>query len=89
MLIVNAGVMRMNKFINQPVDHMTNMIDANMYQPAILTALCMPQLIKRDYRSALIVVSSVGGHQPLAINSVYAATKAFVKYLFVSLGHDV
>ena len=84
MLIVNAGIMTIDKFVESPAQVQQNMMDVNVYHVAFMCRTFLPQLVKGK-RSALIVNSSIASEFPLPAVTVYSATKAFATFLTRSL----
>jgi uncharacterized oxidoreductase len=94
-LINNAGIQHMVDFTKGPADLVKfrdsdgqDEIDINFKGLVYLTALFIPELMKKD-ESAIVNVSSGLGFAPLAIMPVYCATKAAVHSFSVSLRHQL
>jgi uncharacterized oxidoreductase len=94
-LVNNAGIQRMIDFKNGPADLLKyraldgeDEIDINFRACVYLTALFVPDLLKRK-EAAVMNVSSGLGFVPLAMMPVYCATKAAVHSFTVSLRHQL
>ena len=94
-LINNAGIQRMIDFKNGPADLLKyramdgqDEIDINFRVCVYLTALFVPELLKKK-EAAVMNVSSGLGFVPLAMMPVYCATKAAVHSFSVSLRHQL
>ena len=94
-LVNNAGIQRMIDFKNGTADLLKyreldgeDEIDINFRACVYLTALFVPELLKRN-EAAVMNVSSGLGFAPLAMVPVYCATKAAVHSFTVSLRHQL
>jgi len=76
MVVANAGYGLAGRFETQDVRRLREMIQLNCTAPTVTISRLLPRLLARG-RGAVIVVSSVAGHQPVPFNSVYSGTKAF------------
>jgi short-subunit dehydrogenase len=76
LLVNNAGVGYAGAFLKQESERLTRMIQLNCVAPVALTHRLLPKLVDRD-RSAVIIVGSLAGRQPVPFMSVYSATKGF------------
>jgi len=75
-VVANAGYGLAGRFAQQDVQRLREMIQLNCTAPVVMIRQLLPRLRERG-RGAIIVVSSIAGHQPLPFNAVYSATKAF------------
>jgi uncharacterized oxidoreductase len=94
-LVNNAGIQRMIDFRNGPADLLKyraldgeDEIDVNFRACVYLTALFVPDFLKRK-EAAVMNVSSGLGFAPLAMLPVYCATKAAVHSFSMSLRHQL
>jgi len=83
-LVNNAGFGYAGRFSKLDPDRLRDMIQLNCATPVLLTARLLPKLEQRP-RSAVIVVGSIAGNQPLPLHGVYSATKAFDRFFGESL----
>jgi short-subunit dehydrogenase len=75
-LVNNAGFTTVGDVHENP-DRQLGMIHVNIEALVDLTTKWLPGMVERG-RGAVIQVASVAGFQPIPVQSVYAATKAFV-----------
>jgi uncharacterized oxidoreductase len=89
-LVNNAGIQRMMDLAGRPEDPPPgeDEIETNLRAPIRLSALFVPQLMKRQ-EAAIINVSSGLAFVPLAIMPVYCATKAALHSFSLSLRHQL
>ena len=59
LLVLNAGLMKHQKFINIDPKDTQAMIDVNMYQPAAMLKFFLPDLLERQDKSGIILVGSL------------------------------
>jgi short-subunit dehydrogenase len=87
-LVNNAGVGYAGRFDKLEIGRLEQQVVLNCLAPVVLTRLLLPGMQERG-RGALIFTGSVAGMQPLPLHGVYAATKAFDRFvgeaLFVEL----
>jgi uncharacterized oxidoreductase len=85
-LVNNAGVMRAEDLTAPPgyLDDAEETVTTNLLGPIRLTAALLP-LLRRQPRSAVLMVSSGLAFVPLAANPTYCATKAALHSYTVSL----
>jgi uncharacterized protein len=88
MLINNAGISQNAFFEATDVNHMRKMIELNCISYVSLTSALLPEL-KKQKRSYIINVSSLGGYYPLPRKSCYSATKGFVRQYSQALRMEV
>lgn len=79
-LVNNAGVGYAGRFDKLEVERLEQQVLLNCLAPVTLTRLLLPAMQERG-RGALIFTGSVAGMQPLPLHGVYAATKAFDRFL--------
>ena len=87
LLVNNAGFGLYGPFPEPNIGRNTDMISLNV---SALTRLCAEFLpiIKRG-RGSIINISSVAAFEPCPVLAVYAATKAYVKSLSLSLSYEL
>jgi uncharacterized protein len=76
-LINNAGFTTVGDVHENP-DRQVGMIRLNCEALVALTSAWLPGMVERG-RGAVIQVASVAGFQPIPVQAVYGATKAFVR----------
>ena len=76
LLVANAGFGLSGRFEEGDLARYERMIQLNCTSPVVLARAYLPAMRARG-RGALIVVSSLAGHQPTPFFAVYGATKAF------------
>jgi uncharacterized protein len=76
-LVNNAGFTTVGDVHENP-DAQLGMIRVNVEALVALTAAWLPGMVERG-RGAVIQVASVASFQPIPVQAVYAATKAFVR----------
>jgi short-subunit dehydrogenase len=79
-LVNNAGFGYAGRMEKQDADRLRSMVQLNCMTPLLLTRQLLPGMQARG-RGAVIVVGSVAGAQPVPLNCVYSATKAFDRFL--------
>jgi short-subunit dehydrogenase len=79
-LINNAGVGGAGRFDKLALERIEQQIIVNCLSPAVLMRQLLPGMLERG-RGAVVVTGSVAGMQPLPLHNVYAATKAFDRFL--------
>ncbi len=94
-LVNNAGIQKMIDFKNGPADLLRGRgadgqdeIDVNLKATVYLTALFVPDLMKKK-EAAIINVSSGLGFIPIAKMPIYCATKAAIHSFSISLRHQL
>lgn len=89
-LINNAGIMRVEKLVNQPDDlaDAEAIVATNLLSPIRLTAALLPLLQKQPY-STIMTVSSGLAFVPLATTPTYCATKAAIHSYTQSLRYQL
>jgi short-subunit dehydrogenase len=76
-LVNNAGFTTVGDVHANP-DRQLGMVRVNIEALVALTSAWLPAMVERG-RGAVIQVASVAGFQPIPVQAVYAATKAFVR----------
>jgi short-subunit dehydrogenase len=75
-LVANAGFGYVGRFDRQDPERLRAMIELNCIAPVVLANRLVAAMRRRG-RGAVLVTGSVAGRQPVPLNGVYAATKAF------------
>jgi uncharacterized protein len=83
-LVNNAGVGYAGAFEKQDTERLRQLVQLNCVSPVVVTSRLLPAIRARG-RGAVIFTGSVAGHQPVPLNGVYSASKAFDLYLGESL----
>ena len=84
-LVNNAGVGNVGKFIDLTVDKLKEMVVVNSYAPMMMMKNVIPKMLSRPKRSAIINVASVAAILPCSNWVTYSASKAFLDHLTRSL----
>jgi short-subunit dehydrogenase len=79
-LISNAGLGAVGRFDKLTMERITQQVMLNCLATAKLCRLLIPPMLERG-RGAVVITGSVAGMQPLPLHGVYAATKAFNRFL--------
>lgn len=87
-LVNNAGVGRMEDFVETPPDDIMGMVDLNMRALVDLTRRFLPDMVRRG-RGGVLNVASTAAFQPGAGMATYFATKSFVLSLSEGLHAEV
>jgi uncharacterized oxidoreductase len=89
-LINNAGIMRLEKLLDQPRDpaEAEAVIATNLLGPIRLTAALLPHLLKQPH-AAIMNVSSGLAFVPLSLTPTYCATKAALHSYTQSLRYQL
>ena len=89
-LINNAGIMRSEKFLVQPIDPVVAeaTIATNLLGPIRLTAALLPLLVAKP-QAAIMTVSSGLAFMPMAMTPTYCATKAAIHSYTQSLRYQL
>lgn len=87
-LVNNAGYGVYGKFLDEPIDAQLGMIELHVAAPTRLTHAFLPGMVRRR-RGGILNVSSTGGFQPVAIENVYCATKAYLTHFTEALAEEL
>ena len=78
-LVNNAGFGYAGRFDKQDLGRLQAMVQLNCVAPLVLTRRLLPAMQARG-RGAVIITGSIAGAQPVPLNCMYSATKAFDRY---------
>ena len=79
-LVNNAGVQVYGNFHHRSIQDTLDMMNINMFALTKLTRLYIEDMVKKG-EGKILNIGSTGSFQPVPLNSVYCASKAFVLYL--------
>jgi NAD(P)-dependent dehydrogenase (short-subunit alcohol dehydrogenase family) len=82
-LVNNAGITQLGRFVDTDVDVIRRVVDVNLFGAVNCTKAALPSLL--DRRGMIIVTSSVAGVAPLVGRTGYAAGKHALHGFFDSL----
>jgi hypothetical protein len=88
LLVNNAGLSQNEFFENTSSDYMRKMIEVNCISYVSLTSALLPEL-KKQKKSHIINVSSLGGFYTLPRKTCYSASKGFVRQYSLALNLEV
>lgn len=88
LVINNAGVISTEKFSKQKIDFINNMMNVNSVAPALVLSTFVNRLRARENRSGIINVDSVIAAVAAPTLANYAASKAFLRSLSLSLAEE-
>jgi len=87
-LALNAGI-GISKIFDKADDSVVeDVMVLNGLHVVYLAKALLPQMLKRETRSAIVITSSVASYLPLVGGSVYSATKALERLFGVSLHYE-
>ena len=89
LVVLNAGVANFGYMDEVESIKLQEMIDTNVYQYGALLNKFSPILMKRKSKSGMITLSSIAAQFSMPQNTVYGATKVFVKYLTMSASDEM
>jgi len=89
MLFLNAGYSQVGALEDIDNYEVEKMVACNATQVAYLGKVMLKQMLKREQRSAIVVVSSVAGTFPMAGILTYSSTKVFASYFAEALSYEV
>jgi short-subunit dehydrogenase len=87
LLVYNAAIPYIGYFERDSPEHHTQMAQANMITPMLLTQLFGIEMLARG-RGAVILMASLAGFQGSGFLTTYAASKAFDRVLAESLWYE-
>lgn len=88
LVVSNAGFGLKGPFERAERDRVEAMFDTNARAPLLLIHSLLPQLLRRG-RGGIILTGSIEGEAPFPWSSAYAASKAFVHCLGLSLSGEL
>jgi uncharacterized protein len=88
LIVSNAGFGLKGPFERTERERLESMLDTNVRAPLILLHALLPGLLKRG-RGGVILTGSIEGEAPFPWSSAYAATKAFIHNLGLSLSGEL
>ena len=87
-LVNNAGYGVYGKFFEVPLEPQMGMIQLHVASLTYLTYAFLPDMLSRG-RGGILNVASTGGFQPVPIENVYCATKAYVIHFTEALAEEL
>jgi hypothetical protein len=87
-LVNNAGYGVYGKFLDEDITAQLGMIELHVAAPTRLTHAFLPGMVARK-RGGVLNISSTGGFQPVAIENVYCATKAYLTHFTEALAEEL
>lgn len=87
--ILNAGVTHFGHFDELDWDGFEKMVQLNVTSTSRLIMSFLPYLEKRGEHGGILVVASLAGLNPVAYQSAYSGTKAFLVNYACSLHHEM
>ena len=88
-LVNNAGMADADRFVNLKAETIKAMIDTNAMPVVMLMRMFLPQMLRREKRSAVLNTASIMGNFITPGSSVYCSTKHFVNALSLGLSFEV
>ena len=85
----NVGTGSYKLFHEHSQETVSDIIKLNSVLPAILSSLVIKKQLNRGKRSALLTMSSASGILPFGRAPIYSSTKAFCRFLGLSLSEEV
>ncbi len=86
-LVNNAGYGVYGKFLDEDLEAQIGMIELHASAPTRLTHAFLPGMLRRR-RGGVMNISSTGGFQPVGIENVYCATKAYLTHFTEALAEE-
>ena len=87
-LVNNAGYGVYGKFLDEDIRVQLGMIELHVAAPNRLTHAFLPGMLERR-RGGVMNISSTGGFQPVGIENVYCATKAYLTHFTEALAEEI
>ncbi len=87
--ILNAGLTHFGTHDELEWDDFTRMLDTNVRSVVRLTTQFVPYFERLDHGGGIMLVSSLAGHIPVAYQTAYSATKAFLISYGCALYHEL
>lgn len=85
-LVNNAGVCKMDSFMNHKDTDIYSIIDINVIAMTMMNKVCLPYMSKGSYE---IITGSVSSFAPIPYQSVYSASKAYVRFFSRALHEEL
>ncbi len=87
-LINNAGFGKIGAFVDEKLSTLTEMLNLNVTTLTELTALFLPEMLKRN-QGKILNIASTAGLQSIPNFGVYSATKAYVLNFTEALHYEL
>ena len=87
-VVNNAGFGVYGKFHEQPLVPQLGMIQLHITLPTYLSHVYLPRMLKNGF-GGILNVASTGGFQPVPIENVYCATKAYLIHFTEALAEEL
>jgi len=88
-VVLNAGVTHFGPWDELGWDGFRRMLDLNVTSVVRLTTLALPYLEQRGEQGGVLIVASMAGLTPVAYQTAYSATKAFLVHFGTGLWHEM
>lgn len=88
LLVNNAGFGLFGKYLDMDWNRINDMLQVNVTALTHLTTLFTPQMVQRGWGRILMIASNAA-YQPIPMLGAYAASKAYVVSLGVSLNYEL
>lgn len=87
--VLNAGVTHFGHWDELSWEEYRRMLELNVLGTTQLTTLLLPYLEARSEAGGLLLVASMAGQTPLAYQTVYSASKAYLVHFGCGLWHEM
>jgi 17beta-estradiol 17-dehydrogenase / very-long-chain 3-oxoacyl-CoA reductase len=87
-LVNNVGIANPSLYKHKTVNDIKLIIDLNITPQCLLTRILIDTMVGREYRSAIIDLSSVSAFSPIPYSNIYSASKVFSNYLTRALAYE-
>lgn len=88
-VVLNAGITHFGHHHELSWEAFETMLDTNVKSAVRLTHHFVPYLLGKDFGGAIMLVTSLGGLQPLPYQTAYSSTKAFLTTFGLGLHHEL
>lgn len=88
-VVLNAGVTHFGEHRDLPWSHFQDLLATNVSSVVRLTTLFVSYLIERDQAGGILLVASMAGLVPIAYQTAYSSSKAFVITFGRGLYHEL
>jgi short-subunit dehydrogenase len=88
-VVLNAGVTHFGAWDELSWENFRRMLDVNVTSVVRLATLALPYLEQRGEQGGVLIVASMAGLTPLAYQTAYSATKAFLVHFGTGLWHEM